>query len=58
VLYRDERGYTQGKAVKEMRSAMAMYKEGGKLGHLWMEGHFDVGDPLQDGGSTSKRSGR
>lgn len=62
VLYRDERGYTQCKAVKEMRGAMAMYREGGKLGHLWMEGHFDVGDPLQEDTTRTRnlprRSGR
>lgn len=63
VLYRDDRGYTQAKLVKQMQRAMAMYKEGGKLGHLWMEGLFDVGDPLQrEGGpivpSAPRRSRR
>lgn len=47
VLYRDDRGYTQAKRVADMERAMSMYKEGGKLGHLWMEGFFEVGDPLE-----------
>lgn len=51
VLFRDERGYTNARRVSEMDRAMAMHQEGGKLGSLWMEGFFDVGDPLQhDGG--------
>ncbi len=59
VLYRDDSGYTQGKIVKQMKGAMAMYKEGGKLGHLWMEGQFDVGDPLhREGGFVAQNTPR
>jgi predicted ATPase len=46
VLYRDELGYTQARRVADMTRATKMFEAGGQLGHLWMEGFFDVGDPL------------
>lgn len=46
VLYRDELGYTQAMRVADMPRAKKMFEAGGQLGHLWMEGFFDVGDPL------------
>jgi predicted ATPase len=58
VLYRDEQGYTQSKRVADMERAMSMYKEGGKLGALWMEGFFDVGDPLLVPMVSMRRSGQ
>jgi predicted ATPase len=50
VLYRDEEGYTRAVRVADMPRARQMFEAGGKLGHLWMEGFFDVGDPLVRGG--------
>lgn len=50
VLYRDESGYTHATRVADMPRARAMFEAGGKLGNLWMEGFFDVGDPLVHGG--------
>jgi predicted ATPase len=56
VLYRDEQGYAQAIRVADMRRAWKLWEAGGKLGHLWLEGFFDVGDPLKRGGGpTSKR---
>lgn len=53
VLYRNEQGYTQAMRVADMARAVKMLEAGGRLGHLWMEGFFDVGDPLvQSGGPT------
>lgn len=46
VLYRDERGYTRARRAADMRCVGDFVKHGAKLGHLWIEGHFDVGDPL------------
>jgi hypothetical protein len=46
IIYRDESGYTrvqQASTIKGVRDFMA---EGAQLGHLWMQGHFGVGDPL------------
>jgi predicted ATPase len=50
VLYRDELGYTQARRVADMPRARKMFEAGGQLGHLWMEGFFDVGDPLVHSG--------
>ena len=46
VLYRDERGYTQAKRAADMRGIPEFIQEGALLGDLWLEGHFEVGDPL------------
>ena len=50
VLWRDERGYTQAKRLSDMSRVEAFVAEGALLGHLWMEGHFGVGDPLVNQG--------
>jgi predicted ATPase len=46
ILYRDEHGFTQAKQASEMKGIPEQIEQGGKLGDLWMEGFFDVGDPL------------
>jgi predicted ATPase len=46
VLYRKPDGYTQARRAAEMPGIEAFRKKGALLGHLWAEGHFDVGDPL------------
>lgn len=46
VLYRDADGYTRTKRVADMPGIAAFLEEGASLGELWMEGHFEVGDPL------------
>jgi predicted ATPase len=46
VLYRDERGYTQAKRAADLPGVKEFMSQGAQLGHLWMEGHFNVGDPL------------
>jgi len=45
ALYRDENGYTQARCAKDMNLISDFVEEGAKLGYLWMEGYFDVGDP-------------
>lgn len=51
VLYRDENGYTQTKRVKDIERVVTLMQEGGKLGQLWMEGQFGLGDPLDNSGA-------
>ncbi len=51
VLYRDNRGFTQAKCASAMPGISEFIKEGALLGNLWVEGHFDVGDPLVNAGS-------
>ncbi len=50
TLYRDQRGYTQAKSCAEMERVVAMLDSGALLGDLWVEGFFDVGDPLTNAG--------
>ena len=50
VLWRDAEGYTQARCLSEMSRVEAFVAEGALLGHLWMEGHFGVGDPLVNHG--------
>ena len=50
VLYRDEQGYTGAERSSEMQGIKEFMTEGAQLGSLWMEGHFNVGDPLTASG--------
>lgn len=54
VLYRNEQGYTQARRAADMRGIPEAVEQGGKLGHLWMEGAFDVGDPLTAAGGPRR----
>jgi predicted ATPase len=49
VLYRAADGYTRVRRVTDMPGIAALLAQGATLGELWMEGHFDVGDPLSLG---------
>lgn len=46
VLYRDDRGHTQAVCSDSMPGIREHVEEGASLGDLWVEGHFNVGDPL------------
>lgn len=54
VLYRDDFGYTKAKKAAEMRRVRDFMKHGAKLGQLWMEGHFEFGDPLVNSGGPKQ----
>lgn len=49
VLYRATDGYTRVQRIADMRGIAAFIHQGATLGELWMEGHFEVGDPLAAG---------
>jgi predicted ATPase len=57
VLYRDERGYTQTQRAADLYGVKKFMNEGGQLGDLWMEGHFNVGDPLSNSGMPRLAAG-
>ncbi len=57
VLFRDENGYTQARRAADMKGVKEFMTQGALLGHLWMEGHFEVGDPLTASGGP-KNPGR
>jgi len=54
VLYRDEQGYTQARRAADMRGVNEFMEQGAQLGQLWMENHFDVGDPLTAAGGPKR----
>lgn len=58
VLYRDEQGYTQVVRVSEIPGIAEFIESGASLGHLWMEGHFGLGDPLVNAGAPRQRSNK
>jgi predicted ATPase len=58
VLYRDENGFTQTVRASDVRGIPEFMEAGASLGHLWIEGHLGVGDPLVRSGApaaTGKR---
>jgi predicted ATPase len=50
VLYRDEEGFTRARRAVDMKGIPEFLQEGAQLGQLWLEGHFEVGDPLVSAG--------
>lgn len=48
VLDRRADGYARASRASNMPRVLAQMKVGAQLGALWMEGFFDVGDPLRD----------
>lgn len=54
VLYRDEQGWTVCKRASEMLGIEQLLEAGAKLGKLWMEGHFEFGDPLTNAGGPKR----
>ena len=54
VLYRDEKGYTQARQAAHMLGIKEFMDQGALLGHIWMEGHFNVGDPLVASGGPEQ----
>lgn len=59
VLWRNEQGYTQSQRANDLPGVPEFIEHGALLGHLWMEGHLGVGDPLVNQGAPSRpRSGR
>lgn len=53
VLYRDQDGFTRAKRTSDIAGVEAFIATGGQLGDLWMEGHFNVGNPLIASGRPS-----
>ena len=54
VLFRDESGFTKVTRASEIQGVPEQIEQGGKLGHLWMEGFFGVGDPLTNHGAPQR----
>lgn len=58
VIYRDERGYSQAKRAADVQGVTEFVKAGASMGHLWVEGHLGVGDPLVNAGAPTKKGMR
>lgn len=54
VLWRDEQGYTQAQRAADLQGVRDFVEQGALLGHLWMEGHLGVGDPLVNQGAPTR----
>ena len=54
VLYRDEQGFTQAKRTADMDGVKEFIEHGAKLGDLWMEDYFEVGNPLINFGGPKR----
>lgn len=57
VLYRDEQGFTRSQRACDIPGIPEQMRVGASLGHLWMEGHFGLGDPLVNQGAPRRRAG-
>ena len=57
VLYRDGQGHTQIVRVADITGIPEFVEAGGKLGDLWVEGHFGLGDPLVNQGAPQRVRG-
>ena len=53
VLYRDERGHTQIVRASDIQGVNEFVAAGASMGHLWLEGHLGVGDPLANAGAPT-----
>lgn len=58
VLYRTEDGFTQARRAQGMQGITEFIANGALLGDLWMEGHFEVGDPLTNRGAEKNPTRR
>ena len=56
ILWRDTKGHTQTQLATELRGIPEFMAEGARLGDLWMEGYFGVGDPLTQHGGPANGS--
>lgn len=50
ALYRDEDGFTRNVRAADLPMVRSMVDAGGLLGSLWMEGYFNLADPLTRSG--------
>jgi predicted ATPase len=58
VLYRDSEGYTQARRAADMQGINEFMEHGAKLGNLWIEGYYEVGDPLTRSGGPKDSKAR
>ncbi|WCM92782.1 AAA family ATPase [Acidovorax sp. NCPPB 2350] len=57
ILYRDDQGFTQAHTAAGIQGIREFINAGASLGHLWMEGHFGMSDPLRNQGAPWSLAG-
>jgi len=57
ILYRDEKGYAHAERAAEIPGIKEFIEAGASMGHLWLEGHFGIGDPLVNAGAPRNKKG-
>lgn len=55
VIYRAENGYSEVARAADITGIPEFVNAGASMGHLWMEGHLGMGDPLVNAGAPTKR---
>jgi predicted ATPase len=55
VIYRDENGYSRVERAIDIQGVSEFVQAGASMGHLWMEGHLGVGDPLVNAGAPTRK---
>jgi len=55
VIYRDASGYSQATRAADLTGVSEFVKAGASMGHLWIEGHLGVGDPLVNAGAPAEK---
>ncbi|MBN1518286.1 AAA family ATPase [Candidatus Sumerlaeota bacterium] len=55
IIFRDEKGYSQATCANEIKGIKEFIDAGASMGHLWLEGHFGLGDPLVNSGAPTKK---
>jgi len=58
VIYRDQQGYSRVTRASDVKGVSEFVKVGASMGHLWIEGHLGVGDPLVNAGAPTKKGKR
>lgn len=55
VIYRNEYGYSEVQRASDVQGIPEFVEAGASMGHLWMEGHLGMGDPLVNAGAPTKK---
>ncbi len=57
VIYRDDKGYSQVRRASDIQGIPEFVAAGASMGHLWLEGHLALGDPLVNAGGPATGNG-
>jgi len=55
IIYRDEDGYSRVARASDQQGVPEFIKAGATMGHLWVEGHLGLGDPMVNSGAAAIR---